>query len=80
MRSSLLALGIGLFFLSSCRDTKTQENAQTVPAQTETKEVIREVHVERVEVEKEDGILERAGKKIDKKVNREIDKKIDEID
>ncbi|MGB3343474.1 MAG: hypothetical protein WBA61_06155 [Aequorivita sp.] len=58
---------IALLFLGSCREKKTET-------------VIREVRVEKEVTPKQDGILERTGKKIDKKVNEKIDEKIDEID
>ena len=61
----------GTFLLTSCRDT------------TKEKEVVREVKVEKVEVEKEpeekEGILERTAKEVDKEINKEIDQEIDNI-
>jgi hypothetical protein len=58
--------------LTSCRET------------TEKETVVKEVEVEKektVEPEEEKkGILERAGEKVDGKVNKEIDEEIDKID
>ncbi len=69
MKRTVLTLSFicGLLAFSSCRKEK----------ETKEVEVVREVEVK--EVEKEKGILERAGEKVDSEVNKEIDKKIDEI-
>lgn len=69
----LLAIATLTFGLGSCRD-------QAPSTHTNTREVIREVEVPVKEEPTRDGILERTGKKVDKKVNDEIDKKLDEID
>lgn len=69
-----LAIVTLTFGLGSCRDQKTE-----IQPATHTKEVIREVHVETKEEPKSDGILQRAGEKVDKKVNEKIDEKIDGI-
>ena len=70
MKKLLIMFTFLLFLLGSCREQKT-----------ETKEVIREVHVEKTdEVPPKEGALERAAKKIDDKVNEEIDQTIDQID
>lgn len=64
----MLALGTMLF--TSCRETVTE------------REVVREVEVEREEVEVEEeneGIIERTGKEIDNEVNEEINEEIDRI-
>jgi|SRR5690554_1441017 len=68
MKKLLIFASIATLFLGSCRENKT-----------ETKEVIREVHVEKTEAPSE-GALERAAKKVDEKVNDKIDETIDEID
>lgn len=73
MRSTkMLALLIfGTLLLTSCRDTDKEEK------------VVREVRVEKVEVDTEktdqEGVLERAAKEVDKEVNQEINKGIDDI-
>ncbi|MDT0295803.1 hypothetical protein ACFQ3R_07710 [Mesonia ostreae] len=73
MKRSFLALGLLTIalVLSSCRN------------ETETKEVVREVEVEKVkEVEaepKRKGILERTAEKVDQEVNKEIDEEIEKI-
>jgi len=67
--------GVILFFtglsFTSCRDAEEKET------------VVKEVEVEREqpeEVEEErKGILERAGEKVDGKVNKEVDEEIDKI-
>jgi hypothetical protein len=54
--------------LISCKETKEKET------------VVREVEVERTEpVEEREGILERAAKKADERVNKEIDEEIERI-
>ena len=63
------ALVCAVIATSSCRET-------------ETKEVIREVEVEKkVDVNDDDGegIIERVGKEVDKEVNEEINEEIDKI-
>ncbi|QAA82981.1 hypothetical protein EI546_15210 [Aequorivita sp. H23M31] len=77
MKKLLIFVSLATLFLGSCREKKT-----------ETKEVIREVPVHTTTVEKttiekttdNEGVLERAAKKVDKKVNDKIDEKIDDID
>ncbi len=70
MKNILILLIFPMMILGSCRDQKT-----------ETKEVIREVHVEKTEeAPPREGALERAAQKIDDKVNEEIDETIDQID
>ncbi len=73
----VLITGVILLFttmsLTSCRDT------------TEKETVVKEVEVEKKETatpkeEEKKGILERAGEKVDGKVNKEIDEEIDKID
>lgn len=75
MKKSILVLSLmtaGLFF-TACRDEKpkTVIKEKTIetkePAKAEPKEESK-------------GILERAGEKVDGKVNKEVDDKIDEID
>lgn len=61
---TILVLGLPFFAITSCRETKE-------------KTVIIEKEVE--EVEKDKGILEKAGEKADKEVNDKIDDAIDEI-
>lgn len=56
-----------VLLLVSCREQKTET-------------VIREVRVEKETTPKREGILERAGEKVDKKINEKIDEKIDKID
>lgn len=59
--------------LVSCRET-SEENEKEV--------IVREVEVEKqtpTETEREKGILERTGEKVDKEVNKEIDEEIDKI-
>ncbi|MCG2429581.1 hypothetical protein [Aequorivita xiaoshiensis] len=68
MKKLFTLFAISAVALGSCRETKT-----------ETKEVIREVEVGTPEKTDNEGILERAAKKVDKEVNEEIDKTIDEI-
>ncbi|MAP80126.1 MAG: hypothetical protein CL526_03450 [Aequorivita sp.] len=68
MKKYILALGIFTVLMASCREQKT-----------ETKEVIREVHVETETTEDREGVLERAAKEVDKEVNEEIDKTIEDI-
>lgn len=70
MKKTLILISIATLAFGSCREQKT-----------ETKEVIREVRVETPEPKEKDneGIFERAAKKVDKQVNDEIDKKIDKI-
>ncbi|MGJ8667367.1 MAG: hypothetical protein ACSHW7_13435 [Patiriisocius sp.] len=70
MKLRFLTFAIFLVTLSSA--TSCREKT------TETKTVIREVEVEKVE-KNDEGILERAAKKVDNEVNEEIDKKIDKI-
>ncbi|MGO1585719.1 hypothetical protein [Mesonia sp.] len=73
MKRSFLALGLltTVLVLSSCRN------------ETETKEVVREVEVEKVEeveVEPESkGILERTAEKVDNEVNKEVNEEIEKI-
>jgi hypothetical protein len=63
----LLAVAIATLSTTACRET-------------ETKEVVREVEVETKEtVEESEGILERAGQKVDEEINEEIDEEIDKI-
>jgi len=70
MKNILILLIFPMMILGSCRDQKT-----------ETKEVIREVHVEKTEeAPPREGALEKAAQKIDDKVNEEIDETIDQID
>ncbi len=69
MKNILLLIAIASIALGSCREQKT-----------ETREVIREVRVEKEAPERREGVLERTSKKIDKKINDKIDEKIDEID
>lgn len=70
MKKLIIIASVATLVLGSCREKKT-----------ETKEVIREVHVEKTdETPPREGALERAAKKVDKKVNDKIDEKIDEID
>lgn len=72
----VLITGVILLFtavsFSSCRET------------TEKETVVREVEVEKEETaepeEERKGILERAGEKVDGKVNEEIDEELDKID
>lgn len=64
----LIAIMAVTFGLKSCRDQEPT---------THTKEVIREVEVKEDE---SDGILEKAGKKVDDKINEEVDKTLDKID
>ena len=70
-KSLFVTLALGSIFFTSCRETVTE------------REVIREkeVEVEREEVEVEDdeGIIERTGKEIDREVNKEIDEEIQKI-
>ncbi|MDR6301967.1 hypothetical protein [Mesonia maritima] len=49
--------------------------------ETKTKEVVREVEVEKEapKVEEEKGILERTGEKIDNEVDKEVNEEIDKI-
>ncbi|HLW32966.1 MAG TPA: hypothetical protein VKX40_11930 [Aequorivita sp.] len=68
MKNLLILFSVAaLTLFGSCREQKTET-------------VIREVRVEKEATPKQDGILERAGKKVDQKVNEKIDEKIDEID
>ncbi len=69
MQKMLVAalLLVGLSF-TSCRE-KT----------TETKTIVKEVEVERVDSDDDGGILERTAKEIDKEVNEEINEEIDKI-
>lgn len=70
MKKAFLTFGcmVSLFAITSCRE------------EAETKEVVREVEVREVKVEKEDkGILERAGEKVDQKVSKEVNEEIDKI-
>jgi len=72
MKKLLIFMTLSILFLGSCREKKT-----------ETKEIIREVHVEspdKTPPPPSEGALERAAKKVDDKVNEEIDEAIDEID
>ena len=49
---------------------------------TSCRETVRETEVREVEVEREkdeDGLLERTGKEVDKKVNQEINEEIEKI-
>ena len=73
MKKLLIIVTLATLILGSCRENKT-----------ETKEIIREVHVEKVEKTEtpppDEGIFQRAAKKVDKKVNDKIDKEIDKID
>lgn len=55
---------VGVLTLTSCREKETT--------------IVKEVEVERVDTDDE-GILERAAKKVDKKVNDEIDEEIEKI-
>lgn len=68
MKKYILALGIFTVLMASCREQKT-----------ETKEVIREVHVETETTEDREGVLERAAKEVDNEINEEIDKTIEDI-
>lgn len=68
----VLVITMGTFSLNSCRDT------------TEKKTVIREVDREDepdvdINVEEEEGIIERTGEKIDEEVNEEINQEIEKI-
>ena len=70
MKKLFLILGCSILLLAitSCRE------------EAETKEVVREVEVREVEVEKEEkGILERTGEKVDQKVSKEVNEEIDKI-
>ena len=73
MKKLLIIFAFATFILGSCREKKT-----------ETTEVIREVHVEKVDKTNDapprEGAFERAAKKVDQKVNDKIDEKIDELD
>lgn len=66
----LILLGTAIMFtttfLTSCRNT------------TEKETVVREVEVEKPAEERE-GILQRTGERVDKKVNEEIDQEIENI-
>ncbi|MBA82570.1 MULTISPECIES: hypothetical protein [unclassified Leeuwenhoekiella] len=64
-----LTLSISTFVTFSCREAEDKEK-ETV--------IVREVEVEKPEVERE-GILERTAKKVDQEVNKEIDQEIDNI-
>lgn len=71
MKNLFIIFTIATLVFTSCREQKT-----------ETKEVIREVHVESTENTPEpesEGILERAAKKVDDEVNKEIDQEIQKI-
>ena len=70
MKKTVIAAAFVLaaFASTSCRETKT-----------ETREVIREVEVERVETSDDEGILERAAKEVDNEINEEINEEIDKI-
>lgn len=75
MKSKMLFifLAAGTLFFTSCRETAPEKEV------IREREVIREKEV-KVEVEKKnEGIIQRTGKKIDAKVNKEIDKKIEKI-
>lgn len=69
MKKLLVLASIATLAFGSCREKKT-----------ETKEVIREVKVETPEPEEREGILERAGKKVDERVNEEINEELDKIE
>lgn len=71
MKKMLILITLATLTLGSCREKKT-----------ETKEIIREVHVETTDdtPPPSEGALERAAKKIDNKVNEKIDNAIDDID
>lgn len=73
MKKLLVLVSVTTLFLGSCRDKEIQKT-----------EVVREVQVQKVEkpieTPKNEGIFERAAKKVDKKVNDKIDEKIDNID
>jgi hypothetical protein len=61
-------VAFGLISFTSCRE------------EAETKEVVKEVEVREVEVEKEEkGILERTAEKVDDEVNKEVDEEIEKI-
>jgi hypothetical protein len=64
----IIAVMICAVFATSCRET-------------ETKEVIveKEVEVDRVDDNDNEGILERTAKEVDKEVNEEINEEIDKI-
>ncbi|MDX1601664.1 MAG: hypothetical protein R3209_01235 [Salinimicrobium sediminis] len=69
-RILFIMLAFGSILFTSCRETVTE------------REVVREVEVEREEVEveeDEEGIIERTGKEIDNEVNEEIDEEIEKI-
>ena len=69
-RILFIMLAFGSLLFTSCRETVTE------------REVVREVEVEREEVEveeDEEGIIERTGKEIDSEVNEEIDEEIENI-
>jgi len=70
MKKTIFAalIAVGLITFTSCRE------------EAETKEVVREVEVREVEVEKEEkGILERTAEKVDDEVNKEVNEEIDKI-
>lgn len=75
MKKLLVLVSVATLFLGSCRDQEVEVRKT---------EVIREVQVEKVKTTDEtpnnEGIFERAAKKVDKKVNDKIDEKIDNID
>lgn len=66
-KSFFVIIALAGIFFTSCRETVTE------------REVVREREVEREEVENNEGIIERTGKKIDTEVNKEIDEEIDRI-
>lgn len=69
-RILFIMLAFGSILFTSCRETVNE------------REVVREVEVEREEVEveeDEEGIIERTGKEIDNEVNEEIDEEIEKI-
>lgn len=76
MKKVMILISASMLIFASCRETtETREVIREVPADN----TVREVKVETKTIERE-GALERASKKVDRKINDKIDKAIDDID